>query len=79
MKTMTCLQLGGACDKKFTAETFDELGEMAKSHGTEMFQASDETHMAAMQKVMLLMQDPDAMNKWFQSMRDAFDALPNDQ
>ena len=52
---------------------------MAKNHGTEMFQASDETHMAAMQKVMLLMQDPDAMNKWFQSMRDAFDALPNDQ
>jgi len=29
--------------------------------------------------VLLLMQDPDAMNKWFQSMRDAFDALPNDQ
>jgi hypothetical protein len=76
---MTCLQLGGACDKKFTAETFDELGEMAKSHGREMFQASDETHMDAMQKVMLLMQDPDAMNKWFQSMRDIFEALPNDQ
>ena len=79
MKTTTCLQLGGACDNKFTAETFDELAEMAKNHGMEMFQASDETHMDAMQKVMLLMQDPDAMNKWFQSMRDIFEALPNDQ
>ncbi|MGY8702087.1 MAG: DUF1059 domain-containing protein [Candidatus Poseidoniales archaeon] len=79
MKTMTCLQLGGACGKEFTAETFDELGEMAKKHGTEMFQTSDAAHMAAMQKVMVLMQNPDAMNKWFQSMKETFDALPNDQ
>ncbi len=30
MKTMTCRQLGGACDKKFHAETFDEMAELSK-------------------------------------------------
>ena len=38
MKTMTCKQLGGACDKEFHANTFDEMAEMSKTHGMEMFQ-----------------------------------------
>ena len=28
MKTMTCKQLGGACDQEFTAKTFEEIAEM---------------------------------------------------
>ena len=27
MKTMTCKQLGGACDEKFSAETFEKIAE----------------------------------------------------
>ena len=38
MKTMTCKQLGGACDKTFSAETFDEIVTMSKHHGMEMFE-----------------------------------------
>ena len=38
MKTMTCNQLGGACDKEFQANTFEEISEMSKNHGMEMFQ-----------------------------------------
>ena len=30
MKTMTCMQLGGACEKEFTANTFDDIEEMSK-------------------------------------------------
>ena len=41
MKTMTCKQLGGACDLKFHANTFEEIAEMSKNHGTEMFQNGD--------------------------------------
>ena len=26
MKTMTCKQLGGACEKEFHANTFEEIG-----------------------------------------------------
>ena len=41
MKTMTCKQLGGACDKAFTASSFEEMTEMSKAHGMEMFQKQD--------------------------------------
>ena len=38
MKTMTCKQLGGGCDKKFHANTFEEMAEISKTHGMKMFQ-----------------------------------------
>lgn len=79
MKTMTCKQLGGACDQEFQAETFEEMAELSKNHGMEMFQKKDPDHMEAMQKMMQLMQSPDAMQSWFASMRRTFDALPENK
>ncbi len=38
---MTCDQLGGGCKKVFTAETFEEIAEMSKNHGMEMYKAND--------------------------------------
>ncbi len=75
MKTMTCKQLGGACDKKFHAKTFEEIAEMSKKHGTEMFQKGDEKHLKAMNEMMELMKNPKAMNQWFEGKRKEFDAL----
>ena len=77
MKTMTCRQLGGACDKEFHAETFEEIAEMSKQHGMEMFQSNDEAHLEAMNKVREMMQTPGAMEEWFESKRKEFDALPD--
>lgn len=34
---MTCKQLGGACNHEFRADTFEEMAELSKSHGMEMF------------------------------------------
>ena len=76
MKTMTCRQLGGACDKEFRADTFEEIAAMSKQHGMEMFQKGDEAHLKAMNDMQNLMQSPAAMNKWFESKRKEFDALP---
>ena len=45
MKTMTCKQLAGACDKQFHAETFEEMAAMSKKHGTQMFEKGDEQHL----------------------------------
>ena len=78
MKTMTCKDLGGACDLKFQAETFEEMAEMSKNHGMEMFQQGDEAHLDAMKKMQELMKKPEAMNEWFESRRSAFEALPED-
>ena len=41
MKTMTCNQLGGACEEQFHANSFEEIAEMSKKHGMEMFQKGD--------------------------------------
>ena len=79
MKTMTCKQLGGACDKEFHANTFEEITEMSKKHGMEMFQTGDEEHLKAMNKMQELMQSSDAINNWMESMRKKFDVLPENE
>ena len=78
MKTMTCRQLGGACETRFQAESFEEMGELSKKHAMEMFNRGDEGHLKAAQKMKQLMQDPGAMNDWFDSRRKEFDRLPDD-
>ena len=75
MKTMNCKQLGGACDEAFHADTFEEIAEMSKKHGMEMFQKNDELHLKAMNEMQELMQKPEAMNDWFENKKKEFDAL----
>lgn len=79
MKTMTCKQLAGACDKEFKANTFMEIAEMSKKHGTEMFQNGDEAHIKKMNEMMELSKNPDAMSKWFADKKKEFDELPEDE
>ena len=79
MKTMTCKQLGGVCDKAFHASSFEEIAQMSKKHGMEMFQISDEAHLKAMNEMQTLMRSPEAMKEWFENKRREFDALPEDQ
>ena len=78
MKTMNCNQLGGACKKEFHANTFEEIAELSKQHGMEMFQDKDEAHLNAMHDMQELMQNPEAMQNWFDSKKKEFDALPED-
>lgn len=75
---MTCKQLGGSCEQKFQAETFDEMSELSKKHGTEMFLKKDEAHLKAMEKMKALMQSKEDMQKWFETKRKEFDSLPHD-
>ena len=79
MKTMTCNQLCGACDMEFHANTFDEISEMSKQHGMEMFQKNDEPHLQAMHKMRELMQsvESNSMQEWLKNKRDEFEALPD--
>ncbi|RLA43267.1 MAG: DUF1059 domain-containing protein [Gammaproteobacteria bacterium] len=78
MKTMNCKQLGGACDKEFHADSFEEISEMSKQHGMKMFQKNDEAHLNAMSEMQALMKSPDAMKAWFENKKKEFDALPED-
>ena len=79
MKKMTCMQLGGACDKEFSAGSFEEIAEMSKKHGMEMFQKGDLKHIKVMKGIMKLMSDPEAMKRWMENKRKEFEALPEEK
>ncbi|MBJ7536260.1 DUF1059 domain-containing protein [Marinomonas transparens] len=76
MKTMTCKQLGGACDKAFHANSFEEIANQSKQHGMAMFQAKDEAHLQAMSDMQALMQKPETMAEWLERKKQEFEALP---
>lgn len=78
MKTMTCIELGGACEKEFRANSFDEMATMSKQHSMEMFQKKDEAHLAAKDAMLDLMKTPEAMQDWFNGKRKEFEGLAND-
>ena len=78
MKSMTCKQLGGACDKKFRAESFEEIAQQSKQHGMEMFQQGDAAHLEAMNKMKHLMTDPQVMQDWMAGKRREFEELSED-
>jgi len=75
---MNCRQLGGACDKIFRAETFEEIAEMSKKHGFEMYQKGDAGHIKAMEQMQKLMQSPEAMDSWFEEKKKEFESSPNE-
>ena len=77
MKSMTCKQLGGACDKEFQANTFEEMAKLSKQHGMEMYQAQDAKHLEAMNKIQVLMQNPQEMTKWFENKKEEFNLMPD--
>ena len=79
MKTITCKQLGGACDTQFHAETFDEMAEMSKSHAMKMMGQGEPTHLKAMKEMGELMSKPEEMAKWFKSKQKMFDDLSENQ
>ena len=67
MKTMTCAELGGACNQKLSAETWD--GMVKKMTGHVM-----EKHPDTAEK-MKQMHEEDP-NKWGKEMKRKWDAAP---
>lgn len=78
MKTMTCRQLGGACNKEFHAEMFEKMAELSQQHGTEMFEKGDAEHLKAMETMKGLIKNPEAMKVWMGDKQKAFNDLPED-
>ena len=67
MKTMTCKELGGACDHKLTANTWDEMVKKMTSHVMEKHPDVAED----MKKMHEL--DP---QKWGKEIKPKWDAAP---
>ena len=74
MKSMSCAQLGGACELVFTGNTFEDLAAQSQQHGKEMFGANDAPHIEAMNKMMEIMKSGQ-MESWMAERRSEFEAL----
>lgn len=79
MKSMTCNQLGGACDEEFRGETFEEVAEKSRQHGIEMAEKNDKPHLDAMEKMKQMMQNPKDMQEWMESKKQKFESQLEDQ
>jgi hypothetical protein len=78
MKTMTCKQLGGACDEKFRAATFKDMTNMSRNHRMKMAQQQDIPHLEAMDAMRDLMKTSKLMQEWMIEKQAVFDALPEE-
>jgi len=72
------MQLGGACNEKFQANSVEDIAELSKAHGMEMFQKQDANHLEAMSKMSELMKQPQEMQNWFAAKKKEFDSLAED-
>ncbi len=77
MKTMTCRDLGGACDLELRADSFEAMARLSQAHGQEMVQRGDAAHLEAMNAMRALMQSGDGMASWMEERRRAFEARPD--
>ena len=76
MKTMTCRQLGGACDYEFHGDTFEDMARQSQEHGRKMMDQGEPAHMEAMKAMGILMQDPEQMKQWMEDKKRMFSELP---
>ena len=76
MRTMTCRELGGACEKTFTAATFTEMAALSRDHGRQMMQANDPAHLEAMQAMRAQCATPEEMGRWMKEKEQLFLSKP---
>ena len=78
MKTMTCRQLGGACDLALRGETADEVIKAQDKHLKDTVAAGDTTHEAALNDMKGRWKHPVKGMGWYKSTKRAFADLPED-
>lgn len=74
MKMMKCNEVGGACNKEFYGETFEEIARQSKEHAMEMINLGDKDHINAMDKMGELMKDSKNLDKWMGERKEIFDS-----
>jgi hypothetical protein len=76
MKTMTCQQLGGACDLQLQATTADEVIKLQDQHLKDIVAAGDPTHAAALDQMKGRWRHPIKGMGWYRDVKRTFASLP---
>lgn len=75
MKTLTCRDLGGACDAKFTATSFEEIGKKSHEHVMEQIAKGDAAHHSAANEMRTA--TPDQQKAMMAEFKRKFEEAPN--
>jgi hypothetical protein len=75
MKTMTCRQLGGACDLALTGETADDVIHAQDRHLREAVRAGDAAHEPAHEDMKARWRHPVRAMGWYRDTKRAFAEL----
>ena len=78
MRTMTCRQLGGACDQALRGETADEVIKAQDAHLKDAVAAGDTAHVPANNDMRGRWKHPIKGMGWYKDTKRAFAALPED-
>ena len=78
MKTMTCRQLGGACDLALRGETADDVIKAQDRHLREAVAAGDTAHEPALEEMKGRWKHPLRGMGWYKSTKREFAGLPED-
>lgn len=77
MKTMTCRQLGGACDLEHRGHSADEVIKAQDRHLKEAEKAADATHQPAREAMKGRWRRPRQSLGWYRQTTRAFAELPD--
>jgi hypothetical protein len=77
MKTMTCRQLGGACDLVHSGDDANAIIKTQDKHLKEVVAAGDTDHEAALKEMKGRWKRPVSGMKWYRQVQRDFDALPS--
>ena len=78
MKTMTCRQLGGACDHALRGETADAVIKAQDAHLQEVVAGGDQAHRDALDAMKGRWKHPLSGMKWYKSTKREFASLPEE-
>jgi predicted small metal-binding protein len=78
MKTMTCQQLGGACDLALRGDTADDVIKAQDRHLKEAVEGGDTTHETALREMKARWKNPLKGMGWYRATKKEFAALPED-
>ena len=76
MKTMTCKQLGGACELELRGQTADEVIKAQDKHLKDAVAGGDATHESAHKAMKGRWKHPLSGLSWYRNTKRAFAALP---
>ena len=78
MKTMTCRQLGGACDLQLHGNTADEVIKLQDKHLKEVVANGDQAHESALKEMKGRWRKPISGMGWYRKTKRDFAALAED-